>query len=87
MSELLTEDQYGAIAAEMAFPTGAWINGKAQSAASGERFTSVNPANGEVVAEIACCGEPEVNLAVERRVRLLITVPGHGNTPPNARRH
>ena len=66
MSELLTEDQYGAIAAEMAFPTGAWINGKAQSAASGERFTSVNPANGEVVAEIACCGEPEVNLAVEK---------------------
>ena len=50
---LLTHDEYQALAKGLNLPTGAFINGKARHANSGETFTSINPANGATLAEDA----------------------------------
>lgn len=44
--------------------TEAFINGDFHGAASGERLATENPATGEVIAEIASCGAPDVDRAV-----------------------
>ena len=64
MSSLSTLEEYQAIAADLALPKNAYIDNKFRSAASGETFDSVNPANGQVLASIAACGQDEVDLAV-----------------------
>ena len=66
MSSLLTRDEYGAIARSLALPSGAFIDGKACSAGSGERFETRNPSTGEVLAQIVSCGAAEVDLAVAK---------------------
>ena len=66
MSSLLTREEYGAIAETLVLPSGAFIDGKARAAASGETFDSINPATGEALNKIASCGQPEVDLAVEK---------------------
>ncbi|MGO7201621.1 aldehyde dehydrogenase, partial [Rhizobium ruizarguesonis] len=53
MHEPLTVAEYKAIAAELQFPTNAFIDGAFRPANSGKTFTSTNPATGEVLAEIA----------------------------------
>ncbi|WP_294609422.1 aldehyde dehydrogenase [uncultured Roseovarius sp.] len=62
--ELLTRDEYKAIAETLDFPTGAFIEGGYRPAISGETFTSVNPATGVPLAEIAACGAEDVDFAV-----------------------
>ena len=49
--ELLTQDEYRAIASGLTLPTAAYIDGAYRPAASGKTFKSINPANGEVLAE------------------------------------
>jgi gamma-glutamyl-gamma-aminobutyraldehyde dehydrogenase len=63
---LLTQDEYKSIAANLALPTGAFIDGKYCPAISGRTFESVNPATGEKLADIAACGAEDVDLAVEK---------------------
>lgn len=43
----------------------AYIDGKWVDAASGETFTVDNPANGEVITEVAYCGEAETKAAID----------------------
>lgn len=64
MSDLLTRDEYLAIAQSLALPSGAHIDGRACNAISGATFVSINPATGEELNQIAACDEDDVNLAV-----------------------
>ncbi|MEM6466330.1 MAG: aldehyde dehydrogenase family protein, partial [Pseudomonadota bacterium] len=63
---LLTRDEYASIAAGLDLPTGAFIDGAFRPAASGQTFTSVNPATGETLTNIAACGAADVDVAVEK---------------------
>jgi gamma-glutamyl-gamma-aminobutyraldehyde dehydrogenase len=53
-----------AIEAPTRFRTRAFIDGRFVDAASGETFTSENPANGEVIAEVASGGPEDIDRAV-----------------------
>ncbi|CDH79531.1 aldehyde dehydrogenase [Pseudomonas aeruginosa] len=64
MADLLTKAEYAAIAAELQFPTRAFINGCYQDAASGKTFATTNPATGALLANIAACDAEDVDLAV-----------------------
>ncbi|UWR78365.1 aldehyde dehydrogenase (plasmid) [Phaeobacter inhibens] len=64
--DLLTQDEYRAIAANLSLPTSAFIDGTFRPAASGQTFTTVNPATGEALAEIAACGAEDVDFAVAK---------------------
>ena len=66
MSDVLTRDEYAGIAAETPFPSNAWINGKYTAARSGETFETVNPATGEVLAQMASCGAEDVDYAAKK---------------------
>ena len=44
--------------------TQAFIDGQYRSAVSGATFDCINPANGEVIAKVASCDAPDVELAV-----------------------
>ncbi|MFT5260440.1 MAG: gamma-glutamyl-gamma-aminobutyraldehyde dehydrogenase [Saprospiraceae bacterium] len=64
MSSLLTREEYAAIANSLSLPTNAFINGKACSAKDGATFESTNPATNEKLADIAACGDVDVDHAV-----------------------
>lgn len=64
MADLLTKEQYAAIAAKLQFPTQAFINGEFRDALSGNTFITTNPATGEQLAEIAACDTRDVDAAV-----------------------
>ena len=64
--DLLTQDEYRAIAANLEFASRAYIDGGYRPAISGETFTSVNPATGAPLAEIAACGAADVDFAVTK---------------------
>ena len=66
MNDLLTADEYKAIAASLQPATQAFINGRFQPALSGAVYETRNPATGELLAEVAACGVEDVNLAVEK---------------------
>ena len=66
MSDILTRDEYAGIAAETPFPSNAWINGKYTAARSGVTFETVNPATGEVLAQVAACGQEDVDYAAKK---------------------
>ncbi|MBO9402855.1 aldehyde dehydrogenase [Shimia sp. R9_3] len=63
---LLTHDEYQSIATSLDFPTGAFINGGYRPAISGDTFSSLNPATGDKLADIASCGAEDVDFAVEK---------------------
>jgi gamma-glutamyl-gamma-aminobutyraldehyde dehydrogenase len=63
---LLTTKEYQAIAGDLELPTGAFIDGGYRPAISGETFDTVNPANGEVLAQVAACGAADVDFAVAK---------------------
>ena len=63
---LLTRDEYKALAAEMDFPNAAYIDGAYRPAISGKTFATVNPATGETLTEVAACGAEDVDFAVEK---------------------
>ncbi|NVK16219.1 MAG: aldehyde dehydrogenase [Rhodobacteraceae bacterium] len=57
-------DDWKSRAAALSFRSQAFIDGKFIDAASGRTFASVNPATGEVLAQVAECDEEDVNRAV-----------------------
>ncbi len=66
MSGLLTKAEYQSIATALEFPTNAFINGRFMPAKSGETFETVNPADGQVITQIASCGSEDIDLAVTK---------------------
>lgn len=66
MSNLLTTEEYKAIAAALSLPTQAFIDGGFRPAASGATFDSVNPATGDVLAKVAACSAKDVDFAVQK---------------------
>ncbi|MDA4846352.1 aldehyde dehydrogenase [Hoeflea poritis] len=65
MSELLTRDEYAAIAKGLDFPRSPFIDGRFHTAGGGE-FETVNPATGETICKIGACSGEDVDLAVAR---------------------
>ncbi len=64
MSELLSHDEYKAIAQTLTVPTTAFIDGKFQVSKSGNDFATINPATGEKLANITACNAEDVDFAV-----------------------
>ncbi|MEM9579721.1 MAG: aldehyde dehydrogenase [Pseudomonadota bacterium] len=64
--DLLTKEEYQAIAADLDLPTGAFIDGGYRPAISGKTFATVNPATGTELAQVASCGAEDVDFAVEK---------------------
>jgi gamma-glutamyl-gamma-aminobutyraldehyde dehydrogenase len=65
MTDLLTREEYAAIAANIDFPRTAFIDGKFR-AGSGAMMPTTNPATGEVICEITACDASDVDFAVEK---------------------
>jgi len=63
---LLTKEEYKLIASGLKYPTNAFIGGEFRPAIGANTFTSINPATGETLAEIASCGQEDVDLAVSK---------------------
>jgi gamma-glutamyl-gamma-aminobutyraldehyde dehydrogenase len=63
MSELSHKDWISK-AASIRFRDKAFIDGKYVPARSGRTFASINPATGETLADVASCGEEDIELAV-----------------------
>ncbi|WP_299369081.1 aldehyde dehydrogenase [uncultured Tateyamaria sp.] len=61
---MLTTQEYRAIAADLSPATTAFIDGGFRPAISGKTFDSVNPATGDVIAQVAACGPEDVDVAV-----------------------
>lgn len=66
MAELLTRQEYGALAASVSPASTAYIDGSFRPAASRVTIPSINPATGETIAEISACDPEDVDLAVNR---------------------
>ncbi len=66
MAELLTREEYRALAADLDLPQNAWIDGGYRPAISGKTFDTVNPATGAVLGTVAACGTEDVALAVQK---------------------
>lgn len=66
MSDLLTHAECQAIASQLILPCNAFIDGRYQAAKSKKTFTSVNPATGKPLAEIAACDAKDVDFAVKK---------------------
>jgi acyl-CoA reductase-like NAD-dependent aldehyde dehydrogenase len=60
----LTHNEFQAFAANIRPNGQAFINGKFCDAADGEKFNSINPATGQVLASLAHCKAADVDLAV-----------------------
>ena len=65
MTELLTVDEYAAIAAGLDLPRAPFVEGKFRAGAGSEMET-VNPATGEVLAKITTADENDVDFAVSK---------------------
>ena len=61
---LLTKEEYTSLAAQLDFPTAAFVDGAYRPAVSGKTFASVNPATGDKLADIAACDVQDVDFAV-----------------------
>ena len=66
MSNLLTHEEYQAIAADLNPPTMSFVDGRFRPAISEKTLQTINPATGKVLAEIAACGKEDVDFAVEK---------------------
>lgn len=66
MGDLLTTEEYKAIAAGLDLPTQAFVDGSFRPAISGKSFATLNPATGEVLAQVAACGPEDVDFAVAK---------------------
>lgn len=63
---LLSHEDYLALARDLSLPTNAHIDGQFMAARSGETFPSINPATGEELAQITSCGPEDVDYAVSK---------------------
>lgn len=66
MSDLLTLEEYKAIAADLNPPSMSFIDGSFRPSVSGNTFKSVNPATGDVLANVASCNSDDVDFAVSK---------------------
>jgi gamma-glutamyl-gamma-aminobutyraldehyde dehydrogenase len=66
MTDLLTHEEYRALAAGLDLPQNAWIDGGYRPAISGKTFETVNPATGAVIGTVAACDAADVDLAVAK---------------------
>ena len=66
MTDLLTTQEYKAIAASLDLPQHAWIDGGYRPAIQGKTFATLNPATGEKLTDIAACDAADVDLAVSK---------------------
>lgn len=66
MAELLTHEEYRAIAAALDLPQNAWIDGAYRPAISGATYDTLNPATGAVLGTVAACGAADVDFAVAK---------------------
>jgi len=66
MTELLTKQEYAAIAADLSPATTAFVDGGFRPARSGKTFPSINPATGETLADVAANAAEDVDYAVEK---------------------
>ena len=82
MSDLLTREEYAAIAAGIDWPRGAFIDGKYRPG-RGKKLTAVNFAKGETIATIAACNAKDVDLAVSKAREALV---GWVTTHPSERK-
>ncbi|WP_417224176.1 aldehyde dehydrogenase [Amphritea sp.] len=64
MADLLTHDEYKAIAAQLTPPSMSFINGSLRPASDGGTIAVTNPATGERITEIAACTTEDVDYAV-----------------------
>ncbi len=64
--DLLTLEEYRAIAADLDPATNAFIDGGFRPATSGKTFDSINPATGQVIAQVAACDAQDVDVAVNK---------------------
>ncbi len=65
MSDLLTREEYAALAGSIDFPRSAFIDGKFVPG-RGESLVTVNPATGKTITTIAGCNGADVDLAVSK---------------------
>ncbi|WJN48902.1 aldehyde dehydrogenase [Pseudomonas asiatica] len=70
MADLLSKEQYAALAAELQLRTQAFIDGEFRDAISGKTFVTTNPATGKQLAEVAACDVNDVNVAVAAAKRV-----------------
>ncbi len=66
MSDLLTREEYAALAAGLTLPRTAFIDGKFRKTKSKKTFPTINPATGETLAEVSACDEEDVDFAVKK---------------------
>ncbi|MCT7378078.1 aldehyde dehydrogenase [Chelativorans salis] len=66
MRELLTREEYEAIAANLSLPVNAFIDGSFRPAKSGKTFETLNPATGVKLADVAACDAQDVDFAVSK---------------------
>jgi len=66
MPNLLTHEEYKAIAADLSLPGNAYINGKFAAAKSGATMDTINPATGKVLGKVAACDRKDVDYAVTK---------------------
>ncbi|MGB0674529.1 MAG: aldehyde dehydrogenase, partial [Candidatus Puniceispirillaceae bacterium] len=64
MSELLTHEEYKAIADGLTLASTAFVDGGFRKAANGETFDSIDPATGKLLAKVAACDAADVDFAV-----------------------
>ena len=64
MSDILTHDEYRAIANGLSPATTSFIDGSFRRANGGGTFDTVNPATGATLASVAACDESDVDFAV-----------------------
>ncbi len=63
---LLTMEEYQAIATGLILPSAAFINGGYRASVSGEFFPTLNPATGEKLTDIASCNLEDLDFAVTK---------------------
>jgi gamma-glutamyl-gamma-aminobutyraldehyde dehydrogenase len=66
MSDLLTKEEYHALADALEFPINAFVDGGFRASVSEQRFTSSNPATAAKLAEVAACDAADVDYAVSK---------------------
>ena len=64
MSQLLTHQDYRRLAQQLKLPAKAFVNGEPYSAQSGATFPTINPATGEVLAQLPACSAADIDVAV-----------------------
>ena len=65
MSDLLSREEYQAIADDINFPRTAFIDGKFR-AGNGPKMPTINPATGENICDISTCDKSDVDFAVQK---------------------